>query len=255
MLLILSPAKTFKEEGVERFKLSENLPFEAKTKELMTHLQNYSMTDLCSLMKMSESLGTINETRFQKFYEDKQEALLGIHAFDGEAYKGLDSLTLSQEGITFAKKHLFILSGLYGVIRATDSINPYRLEMGTKLKNSMGKDLYAFWKESLTQYLIEELNQLSEGKALLNLASKEYSKAIDFKKIEKSYPVITIEFKEKKGETYKVVGMYAKRARGEMVRYILEHQIKDVNRLKDYCESLYQFNESLSTDKTWVFTR
>ena len=105
MLLILSPAKTFKEEGVKRFELSKQLPFELKTKELIEHLQGYTRSELCALMKMSEALGAVNEMRFKQFYEVQGEALLGLHAFDGEAYKGLDSLTLSKEGILFAQDH------------------------------------------------------------------------------------------------------------------------------------------------------
>lgn len=255
MLLILSPAKTFKEEGVKRFELSKQLPFELKTKELIEHLQGYTRSELCALMKMSEALGAVNEMRFKQFYEVQGEALLGLHAFDGEAYKGLDSLTLSKEGILFAQDHLRILSGLYGIIRPNDYINPYRLEMGTKLANSEGKDLYAFWKPTLTEYMLEALNQVEGEQVLINLASKEYSKALDLKQIETQYSVVNIEFKEQKGETYKVVGMYAKRARGEMVRYILENQLKKAEELKGFNQGGYQFNPTLSTDQTWIFTR
>lgn len=254
MIIILSPAKTYKEE-VNCSGLSPQLPFELKTKELVNKLQTYNVSELCTLMKMSEALGIVNLLRFETFYDAKAEAIEGIHAFDGEAFKGLDSLTLSKCGISYAKDHLRILSGLYGIIRPTDSINPYRLEMGTKLENSMGKDLYAFWKLALTDYMIEELAQTDGEKVLINLASKEYSKALDLKRIEKQFPVLTIEFKEQKDDTYKVVGMYAKRARGEMARFILENQIQKRDDLKLFNVGGYTYNEALSSEKSWIFTR
>lgn len=255
MIVILSPAKTYKEEGVIRHKLSNNLPFELKTKALVTQLQTYSVAELCSLMKMSEALGVLNQARFDAFYDGAEVALEGIHAFDGEAFKGLDSLSLSSSAIAYATDHLRVLSGLYGVIRPTDYINPYRLEMGTKLETAQGKDLYAFWKSTLTDYLLGELSQTDGEQVLVNLASKEYSKALDLKQIDTQYPVITIEFKEQKGEAYKVVGMYAKRARGEMVRFILENQIQKQENLKLFNSGGYMYNEALSTEKSWIFTR
>lgn len=253
--MILSPAKTFKEEGVSYSLLSQELTFKDKTKELINLLQTYSQEELGQLMKMSEALSEVNVKRFQRFYENVEQAILGIHAFEGEAYKGLDSLSLSDDELAFSANRLLILSGLYGAIKPFDHINPYRLEMATKLSNSKGKDLYAFWKEDLTTYLLEQLKSTTGDQVLINLASNEYSKALDLKRIAKEYPVITIEFKEQKGETFKVVGMYAKRARGMMVRYILKNKIETLEGLKNFSENGYYFNESISDEFKWVFTR
>ena len=255
MLMILSPAKTFKEEGVSYSLLSQELIFKDKTKELVSILKNYSQEELGQLMKMSEALSEVNVKRFHRFYEEIEQAMLGIHAFEGEAYKGLDSLSLSEDELAFSDNRLLILSGLYGAIKPFDSINPYRLEMATKLSNSKGKDLYAFWKEDLTVYLLEQLKSSTGDQVLINLASNEYSKALDLKRIAKEYPVITIEFKEQKGETFKVVGMYAKRARGMMVRYILKNKIETLEALKNFSENGYNFNPTISDEFKWVFTR
>lgn len=255
MLMILSPAKTFKEEGINYSQLSEQLRFKEQTKELVALLQTYSVEDLAQLMKMSQALSELNTKRFETFYHDKEQAMLAIHAFEGEAYKGLDSLSLTETALQYSEQHLLILSGLYGAIRPFDYINPYRLEMQTKLTNSKGKDLYSFWKEELTTYVLERLAHSSGEQVLVNLASNEYSKALNLKEIQKHYPVITIEFKEQKGDSYKVVGMYAKRARGMMVRYILNHQIENVEEIKAFDLDGYSFNMDLSDEGKWIFTR
>ena len=255
MLMILSPAKTFKTMTLESWNLSPHLLFTDKTKELVNQLQQYSKQELATLMKMSDTLAEINEERFKNFYQLNQQAMPAIHAFEGEAYKGLDSLTLDEEALQFSNESFRILSGLYGVLRPFDFINPYRLEMGLSWSGLHGKDLYTYWKGELTDYFLSELKETTGDQVLLNLASKEYSKAIDFKQIEKHYKVITVEFKERKGEAYKVIGMYAKRARGEMARYILMNQIHDMNGLKAFNEGGYVFNEDLSNEKTWIFTR
>ena len=255
MLMILSPAKTFKTIELEPFNLSENLIFADKMKVLVEQLQQHSKQELASLMKMSEALAEINETRFKNFYRQKKQAMHAIHAFEGEAYKGLDSLTLDEEALEFSKQSFRILSGLYGVLRPFDAINPYRLEMGLSWSGVHGKDLYTYWKEELTVHFLSELKETKGDQVLLNLASKEYSKAINLKQLEKSYPVITVEFKERKGESYKVVGMYAKRARGEMARYILTNQIHEIEQVKAFNNGGYTFNSDLSNEKTWIFTR
>ncbi len=255
MLMILSPAKTYKEENVSYSRFSSELPFHHKTKELVTQLQSYSIEELAQLMKMSQALGELNNQRFAQFYDDVEQALLGIHAFEGEAYKGLDSLSLSEEALQLAQQNLLILSGLYGVIHPFDWINPYRLEMATRLSNSAGKDLYAFWKGELTAYVMNQIGKSQGEKILLNLASTEYSKVLDLKQIRQSYPVITIEFRERKGDTYKVIGMYAKRARGMMARHILQNHIKTLEEVRGFNEAGYLYNEMLSSDQTWVFTR
>ncbi|MGL4372415.1 MAG: YaaA family protein, partial [Turicibacter sp.] len=146
-------------------------------------------------------------------------------------------------------------SGLYGMLMPNHVMRPYRLEMQTTLPIDEDKDLYAFWKSRLTTQILNLLDQTPGDRVLLNLASKEYSKALDLKLIMKSFPVITVEFKEQKGDVFKVVGMYAKKARGKMVRFILENEVDEVERLKHYQEDGYAFNKDLSSAQTWVFTR
>ena len=255
MLMMLSQAKTFKTIELEPLDLSNELIFKNKTKQLVNQLQTYSVSELSTLMKISEALAEVNVTRFAQFYEKNQQGMYAIHAFEGEAYKGLDSLSLNQEALEFSKESLRILSGLYGVLKPFDVMNPYRLEMGLSWSGEHGKDLYQYWKEDLTVHFLNELSETKGDQVLLNLASKEYSKALNLKQIEKTYPVITIEFKEQKGEAFKVVGMYAKRARGQMARYILNHQIHEVEQVKAFNEGGYTFNPDLSTEKTWIFTR
>lgn len=255
MLMILSPAKTFKEMKQDDLRLSDDLLFKVKTKQLIEQLQSYSSTELATLMKMSESLGEVNEQRFKGFYNQSMNGMYAIHAFEGEAYKGLDSLTLTHEALDFSKQSFRILSGLYGVLRPFDVMNAYRLEMGLSWSGSHGKDLYQYWKEDLTNYFLTELEQTTGDQVLLNLASKEYSKSIHLKQIEKKYPVITVEFKEQKGDSFRAVSMYAKRARGQMARYILMNQIDEVQKIKAFNEDGYMFNEDLSTAFTWIFTR
>ncbi|MEG1703918.1 MAG: peroxide stress protein YaaA, partial [Niameybacter sp.] len=170
-------------------------------------------------------------------------------------YKGIEAEHLSDEAKNFIHEHICILSGLYGTIKPLECIKPYRLEMGTKLMNPVGKDLYAFWKEHLTQAVFKVLASTGGEQVLINLASDEYSKALNLKEISQTYPVIQVSFKEKKGDTYKVVGMYAKRARGRMVRYIGEGAIDTVEGIKRFDEEGYALNDDLSSETHLVFTR
>lgn len=256
MIAILSPAKIFRQLDKEEGKSYEPLGFHQESLELINHLKQYDEQGLATLMKMSLDLAQMNKERYHTFsnleQKDAYEALLYFH---GEAYKGIGSECLTDEVKAYINDHVRILSGLYGLIKPLDCIKPYRLEMGTKLSHGSGKDLYSFWKEKLTQALLEALEKTTGDQVLLNLASDEYSKAVDFKQIEKQYPVVKVSFKEQKGETYKVVGMYAKKARGMMVRYIGENKIDTLEGLKAFDEEGYTFNSQLSTPKHFVFTR
>ena len=254
MLMILSPAKTFTSgENVPHTNFKALL-FHEKTAKLVEQLSSFSNEQLGSLMKMSEELATLNSARYRQFYSDELQALPSIYAFSGEAYKGLDALTLEQGALEFSNESLRILSGLYGVLHPFDAINPYRLEMGLKFSGEHGKNLYGYWKKEVTDYFLSALATTPGDQVLINLASTEYSKVVDFKQIKQQYGVLTIEFKEQKGESFRTVGMYAKRARGQMARYILTRKLHSVEELKQFNEEGYQFNEDLSTPTTWVFT-
>ena len=169
-------------------------------------------------------------------------------AFKGDVYNGINASSLSVKDLEFAQKNVRMLSGLYGVLRPLDLIQPYRLEMGTKLSNAQGNNLYDYWGSGISEVLNED-----EEKLIVNLASSEYFKAID-KKILKAQ-ILDIVFKEKKNDAYKVIGIYAKRARGLMVNYIIRNRITDPKALKNFSDEGYQYDETLSSDSSWVYIR
>ncbi|MCM0649091.1 peroxide stress protein YaaA [Clostridium swellfunianum] len=254
MIAILSPAKTLNFE--QRYTDTEYTRpvFKKKALEIIELLREYSPLELSGLMKINDQLAEVNFFRHLQWKEEhdienSKQALLAYH---GAVYQGLNAQSFKRNQLEYAQKHLRILSGLYGVLRPLDLVQPYRLEMGTKLKNSRGKDLYVFWKEAITSYFNDELNNL-DNKLLLNLASNEYSSVIDFRKL--NGEVITPVFKEYKQGTYKNVTIYAKRARGLMARFIIENKIDEVEKLKEFEEEGYEFNKALSSSNELVFTR
>ncbi|MGQ1891161.1 peroxide stress protein YaaA [Thermophagus sp. OGC60D27] len=254
MLAILSPAK--KLDFKKPFPYPNHTPilFPKEASLLAEQLKSYSPTQLMKLMKISNSLAELNAERFFKWQWpfDEKEGRQAIYAFNGEAYNGLQARTLSPEEIDTAQQQLRILSGLYGLLRPLDLILPYRLEMGTKLETPKGKNLYQFWNDKITRQLNEDLK--TEGhKALINLASQEYFKALDPDKIE--VPIITPIFKEFKNGTYKVVSIYAKKARGRMTRFIIQNRLTDPEDLKAFDLEGYHFNNDLSQGREMVFTR
>jgi hypothetical protein len=209
---------------------------------------------IADLMSLSMNLADLNVRRYQEWqvpftpYNAKQ----AIFAFRGDVYQGMDADTLSEDSIHFAQKHLRILSGLYGLLRPLDLIQPYRLEMGTRLANPRGRDLYAYWGNRITDALNEAVSEQGDN-ILINLASNEYFKSVNTKKI--SANIITPQFKERRGDSYKVISFNAKKARGQMARYIIEHQLNEPESLKDFNADGYVFNDEISEGNTWVFSR
>jgi cytoplasmic iron level regulating protein YaaA (DUF328/UPF0246 family) len=202
-------------------------------------------------MHLSEALATLNEERYQTFTEtfspdNSKQALL---AFKGEVYAKMEADSFSAEELEFAQQHLRILSGLYGLLKPLDLIQPYRLEMGTKLKTKKGNSLYEYWGTKISK----ALNAAGEGQTLVNLASQEYFKAVDHKTLKMR--VISIHFKEYKDDRYQVVGFFAKQARGLMARYAILNRITDPEQLKVFREDGYEFSAPLSTAQDWVFVR
>jgi hypothetical protein len=201
-------------------------------------------------MSLSENLSKLNFDRFQAFktpfsLENAKQAFL---AFKGDVYNGINASSLSDKDLDFAQKNVRMLSGLYGVLRPLDLIQPYRLEMGTRLINAKGNNLYDYWGSGISEVLNEDEEEL-----IVNLASNEYYKAIDKKMLKAQ--ILDIVFKEKKNETYKVIGIYAKRARGLMINYIIRNRLTDAEMLKDFSDEGYLYNQELSSDKTWVYVR
>ena len=249
MLAIISPSKTqdFEPTTIQNFTQTRQI---SDSQALVEILKDKSQAQIGELMSISEKLSKLNYERFQSFktpltQSNAKQALL---AFKGDVYNGIDAPSLSTQDLAFAQNHVRMLSGLYGVIRPLDLIAPYRLEMGTKLANTRGKNLYEFWGDRISQVLNED-----ESDVIINLASNEYFKGIDKKALKAK--IINIAFKENKNGNYKVIGIYAKRARGLMVRYMIDQRLTSPDQLKAFDVEGYRFRQSLSDDKTWVFTR
>lgn len=255
MIAILSPAKKLdfkKPLPFDTPKTTIRFPDEAR--QLIDKLRHYSPNELMELMNISQNLANLNADRFHQWHwpYDEKEGRPAIFAFNGEAYNGLDAYSLDPDEVEKTQENLRVLSGLYGLLRPLDLILPYRLEMGTKLENEKGKDLYQFWAGKITETLNKDI-QKGNHKALVNVASQEYFKAIDPEKIK--VPIITPVFKENKNGTYKIISVYAKKARGMMVRFIVQNGLTDPEDLKAFDMDGYHFNNELSRGNEFVFTR
>ena len=209
------------------------------------------------MMSISEDLAQLNAERFAKWSQPftEENSKQAVYSFNGDVYQGLEASLLSKKEIDYAQDHLRILSGLYGVLRPLDSIQPYRLEMGTSWEITPKKNsLYKYWKSAVTERLKEDVEETG-AKFILNLASQEYAKAVDFKAID--LPVISPDFKEERGDKFQMISFFAKKARGLMARYAIENRIEKPEELKAFDYEGYHFNESLSdlSKNKWVFTR
>jgi uncharacterized protein len=252
MLTLLSPAK----------KLADKTPnthnttplFQEKALQLIHGLKKLNPHEIASLMKLSDKLALLNYDRYQQFAQKpaKEQSHPSGYLFQGDVYQGLDFKSLDEKAIAFGQQHLCILSGLYGLLSPLDAIQPYRLEMGTQLSNPLGKNLYDFWRDTITKSLNEKL-QSHTNRFVVNLASNEYFKAVDIKQLR--HPVINIDFKEFKQGAYKTIGIHAKKARGTMARFILEQKVDAYEALMTFDELGYGFNEDLSKEAHLVFTR
>ncbi len=249
MLAVISPSKTqdFAPTDISAYTQTRQIN---QSEELVNILKGKTQDEISNLMSISDKLSKLNFDRFQTFatpftLRNAKQALL---AFKGDVYNGIDAPSLSQEDLEFAQDSVRMLSGLYGVIRPLDLIAPYRLEMGTRLVNSKGKNLYEFWGDQISNVLNDD-----ESEVIINLASNEYFKGID--KMALNAKIINIAFKELKNDKYKIIGIYAKRARGLMVNYIIKNRLIKPESLKAFDVEGYQFREGLSDTLTWVFTR
>lgn len=264
MLLLLSPAKSLDFDS----KLPSNkatLPMnQAKMHQVLHQCQQLSIEQLANMMKISDKLATLNYERFQQFNlqqvntnsielaQSENLARQAIFAFNGDVYDGLNASQFTESELDFAQQHLRILSGLYGLLRPLDVIQPYRLEMGTALQVDDAKNLYVFWQTELTTQ-INALLEVENG--LLNLASQEYFKVIDRTVIQK--PIVDIVFLDQKtaDSAYKIISFYAKKARGLMANFIIRNQINCFSELKHFHDAGYQFDPENSTETTFFFKR
>jgi len=245
MKIIISPAKKLASDNFI-IKGTSN-QFLEETNYLVNELRNYTVGEIENMMKLSYNLALLNWQRFQDWNSDGVGQALFM--FKGDVYKGLKAETLTNNELDFAQENLRILSGLYGLLKPKDLIYPYRLEMGTKLKTKIGSNLYKFWDDRLHNALKSELEKDEE---IINLASEEYSKAIQINKFNNT--VITPVFKDFKNGKLKVISFFAKKARGEMVNFIITNKINKSDNLKSFSNLGYQFSEE--TEKgVFLFTR
>lgn len=261
MLILLSPAKTLNFE-TSSFPLEANVSqpaFLENAEVLVKHLRQLSPAEISSLMKISDKLGELNAERYRTWQTnfDDTSAKPALSAFRGDVYQGLDADSFSTEDWQFAQQHLRILSGLYGILKPLDLIQPYRLEMGTKLADAklatLGADtLYQFWYHKPTEAIAQDLDSLQQS-IIVNLASQEYFKVINTQLL--SSQIVTPVFKDWKNGKYKIISFYAKKARGMMARYIIKKRLKTTEELQDFAEDGYTYNSELSDSNNLVFTR
>lgn len=253
MLLLLSPAKRLNEQFQAQPLMGNRVPqFFTEAVKVNASLKRNSAKKLAALQNISAELAALNHNRNQIWNTQIDAAVYypAIQLFNGDAYLGLDASTLDRETIQYAEDHLRILSGLYGFLKPLDLIEPYRLEMGTALKVRRSENLYAFWQKKITQHIKKQFPE----ETIINLASKEYAKAVDFKQL--TNQVIDLEFKDRnsKGE-YKVMSFYAKKARGMMARYILQNRIETAEEIKGFDMENYWFSANDSSSHKLVFLR
>ncbi len=252
MLMLVSPAKTLDYETPLPFDEFTQPELLDQSQLLMDELVDLTPKDVATLMKLSDKLSMLNVNRFQHWATPftPDNARPAMYAFKGDVYTGLDAYSLKKADVNFAQKHLRMLSGLYGLLKPLDLMQPYRLEMGTKFSNQRGANLYEFWGDRITQKINEEA---AAKDVVLNLASNEYFKAVKTKQLKGR--VITPVFKDEKNGQYKIISFYAKKARGLMAAYVIKNRIKDVQDIKKFDVSGYKFSPEQSNEKEWVFMR
>lgn len=255
MFTIISPAKRISisnENKSETYTIPEHLD---KSEVLVKKLRKYSTDDLQKVMKINSKIAVENQERFIRWNKEfsTESAKQALLAYSGDVFQGIKAKDLDTDDLLFTQKHLSILSGLHGALRPLDLIMPYRLEIGIKMRIGKHENLYAFWKKTISDQVLNAI-QGSGSNILLNLASNEYFKAIDKKKLNDTQ-IITPEFKEYKNGDYKFVGVLGKKARGYMVRYIIKNRIDTPEEIKLFDTEGYEYNDRLSTENNWVFTR
>ena len=254
MLMLLSPAKNLNFDPALDAPKPTKPALSKDTSELAEVMRKLTRAKIKNLMGVSDKLAELNHDRFQGFktsgrIEGAKPAAL---AFNGDVYLGLDAATLGSKDLAFAQDHLRILSGLYGLLRPLDAIQPYRLEMGSRLKNPRGANLYDFWGDRIAKE-INKAAKTHQDPTLVNLASNEYFKAVDPDALKS--PVVTPVFKEEKDGRMRQLQFFAKRARGMMARWAIENRIEKASDLKKFSGAGYKFHEGESTDDLWLFSR
>lgn len=256
MLILLSPAKKLDYDSVVRTTLHTQPQFVPEAQELIKVLRKQSPSQIAALMKLSEPLAKLNAERYAAWVPEfnQTNSRQAILAFNGDVYAGLDASSLSDQQLQWAQKHVAILSGLYGVLRPLDLMQPYRLEMGTRLATDAGIGLYTWWGSAIADYCNQQLQQQDQEQGvILNLASEEYFKAVDLKALQAR--VVQCVFQDYKNGAWKIISFHAKRARGLMARYAIDHAITDPVKLQGFDSSGYAWEASVSTPDKMVFRR
>lgn len=256
MLSLLSPAKKLLPDFKPYTHVTSQPILINNALELASIMKSKSVKQIAELMHLSDDLAELNFNRYQEFHLTKKtsvkESYPALFLFQGDVYQGLDAESWSETAVDFAQSHLAILSGLYGLLKPLDTIQPYRLEMGTKLHNPKGTNLYDYWGDLIANQLNHQLSSHT-NQILINLASQEYFKAVYIKKLK--YPVLTINFYEKKDNQQKMIGIYAKKARGTIAKFIMKHHIDDLEQIKEFSDLGYHFDKKTSTEADFNFIR
>ena len=255
MLMVVSPAKSLDFESPLPSGLpATRPPMLDESARLADILRQMAPQDIAGLMQVSDKIAALNVARFAEWHANYSapQARQAVFAFNGDVYEGLDAASLDRAGLDWLQPRLNILSGLYGLLRPLDLMLPYRLEMGTRLANPRGNNLYDFWGERISQRLNADAEPLVD-RTLVNLASQEYFGAVDAKALK--LPLITPHFKERKDGEARIISFFAKKARGAMARYAIENRIEKAPDLKAFDRDGYRFDKALSTDADWIFIR
>jgi cytoplasmic iron level regulating protein YaaA (DUF328/UPF0246 family) len=252
MLVVISPAKKLDFEQESPVSTHTMPEFIDDSKKLISGLRKLSKDDISGLLKISDKLADLNFDRYKSFKVPftPKNSKQALYAFRGDTYVGLEADTLNKKEVSYAQQHLRILSGLYGSLAPLDLIQPYRLEMGTNFGVNGSKNLYEFWKEKITHSINEAAGS---SKFLVNCASKEYFSAVDQTKLNPK--LIDVSFKIKKGESYKVIGIHAKKARGACAKFIIQNKVKTIDELKKFNGLGFKFNSKMSSETELVFTK
>jgi cytoplasmic iron level regulating protein YaaA (DUF328/UPF0246 family) len=255
MIAVVSPAKTIDESPIVQDFKSTKPHFGDKADYLVGQLKKLGVDELTALYKVNRSIGELNFARFfewgQMAKQHREKA--AIFAFNGEVYRGFDVKTLGKSQLESAQLRIRMLSGLYGLLKPFDAVKPYRLEMGTAWGPDATQSLYPYWRNDVTQRLSREIGQSSGDKVLVNLASAEYFKVIDTKKLAR--PILHIDFKQEEDGKLKNITVYAKKARGMMARFIAVNELNAVEDLKAFCDAGYYFSAPHSSENKWMFVR
>ena len=254
MLLVISPAKTLDFETKYTVKQATKPKFLDDAAELIALMREYSPDDIVKLMGVSEKIALLNAERYSNWHTpfNLSNAKPSILAFKGDVYTGMNASSFSEQDFKYAQQHLRILSGLYGMLKPLDLMQAYRLEMGIKLPTEKGSNLYDFWGDKITKAINQQLKKL-DSDILVNLASNEYFNSIDRKLLKAR--IITPVFKDYKNGKYKIISFFAKKARGLMSAYIIQNEIKDVEKIKQFDTAGYRFDAASSQDDEWIFLR